>query len=88
MLLFIYGHLEKVSVLKSFYYYLDFTPQLINVGIYDKKFVLFKPVGMCAINLSSNSPSGADPLLYKSCFCCGDKYNPDPSLGCPANPWN
>lgn len=25
--------------------------------------------------------------LYEYCVCCGNKYNPDPSLGCPKNPW-
>lgn len=51
------------------------------------RFTLINVVGNCATTLKNNVPS-IDSSLYKSCFCCGDAYNPDPSLNCPASPWN
>lgn len=53
----------------------------------DNKFTLENAVGKCAKTLKGNAPNDTDPSLYQSCFCCGDKYNPNPSLGCPLSPW-
>lgn len=51
------------------------------------QFEIENAVGECGTSLKNDYPWGSNPSYYKSCFCCGEKYNPDPSLGCPVSPW-
>jgi hypothetical protein len=55
--------------------------------LYNNAFTLRKPIENCAKTIKEDRPDLVDTHLYKKCFCCGDKYNPHHSLGCPVNPW-
>jgi hypothetical protein len=68
---------------------LGYQPYLISILPFKtQRFTLLNTVGNCGTQLKDNYLYDSDPSLYKSCFCCGDKYNPDPSLNCPVSPWS
>lgn len=52
-------------------------------------FMLHNSVGNCAGKQSWGNHWGylADQSKYSYCICCGDKYDPEASLGCPDSPW-
>lgn len=67
----------------------EYEPDLILVNpLMNNSFMLMDAIGNCATYLHNNRPFHANKSLYKSCFCCGNKYNPDPSLNCPISPWS
>lgn len=69
--------------------FIGYNVDLVSINpLQNNRFILLNAVANCATILKDNQPSGSNPALYKSCFCCDEEYNPDSSLECPANPWN
>jgi hypothetical protein len=64
--------------------FIGYGPDLINIKrIINNTFRIEKPIENCGQHLIEDEPADVIPSLYKSCFCCGEKYNPNPSLNCP-----
>lgn len=69
--------------------FLGHGPGLVWIDpLVDYKFTLQNAIGNCAKTLGNDYTADKDASLYKSCFCCGDFYNPASSLGCPVSPWS
>lgn len=51
-------------------------------------FTVTNAIGQCTKNqVQAKDVSTPNTTLYEYCLCCGPYYNPDPTLGCPKNPW-
>ncbi|KAI6190995.1 Cathepsin B-like isoform X1 [Aphelenchoides bicaudatus] len=62
--------------------------RLLYFSSFDNTFTLDNAVGQCTKRqvqfYDEYTPYSTE---YSYCACCGDTYNPHPSLECPSNPW-